>query len=460
MDGTPALLVDRRTVCTGVELLVGDSRDSLPTLAAQSVQCVVTSPPYWGLRDYGLAAVAWDAVEYSPMAGLPPVTVAPMSCALGMEAEPLAFVGHLVAVFRQVRRVLRDDGTCWVNLGPTYSTKPNGSIGATSLQGSVKPHAETRRARALRSNGSAVRAGFAHKNIVGIPWMFALAMQADGWVLRSEVIWAKRNPMPESVHDRPTAAHEQLFLFAKRPKYFFDTTAIAERLEYPEASTADDMARAFSRRRATLADPHQPPVDVRRYRSGNRTPKTGDDTGRPGSHRRSSVPWEDTSGTRNARSVWSIATQPYGGAHFATFPEQLAERCILAGTSAVGGCGSCGAPWRRITEAGARLTSGGGSRKHVAVRRQQGASGTLVTGAWHEHITTGWAPSCRCDAPRPVPCVVLDPFAGTGTVGAVTRRLGRDAVLCEASISYADLIVRRVLGAPAHQFSLTPGGSL
>lgn len=441
MDSALPRSVEPVTVCRGVDLYVGDCLDVLPTMRPGSEQCVVTSPPYLGLRDYGIAPRDWPAVEYCPMAGLPPVRIEATRCVLGLEVDPLAYVGHLVEVFRAVRRVLRADGTCWVNLGPSYAS--GGKGGGGSFMAERRAWAEKASLRGWKGPPK----GFKPKDLIGIPWMFALAMQADGWWLRSENIWAKKNPMPESVHDRPTAAHEQVFLFAKSAKYFYDKVAIAERLEHPEASTPEDMARAFSRRRATLADPQQGPLDARRYRSGNLAPKTGDDRDRPGDHRRSSIPWEDTTGTRNARSVWSIATQPFKGAHFATFPEGLAERCLLAGTSAHGCCAACGAPWRRVLGDGPEMTSGGGSRKHVAVRRQQGATGALVTGNWRTQVTIGWAPGCRCDV-GVVPCRALDPFAGSGTVGAVARRLGRGADLVEASTTYVPLILERV-NAPA-----------
>lgn len=450
-DGDVAGLgMARVVVCRGVDLYVGDNLDVLPTRPAESVQCVVTSPPYWGLRDYGLAPRDWPSVEYSPMAGLPPVVIPAERSVLGLEATPLAFIGHLVEVFRAVRRVLRNDGTCWVNLGPSYAS--GGKGGGGSYMAERRAWTEKATKRGWRGPPP----GMKDKDLVGIPWMFALAMQADGWWLRSENIWAKKNPMPESVHDRPTAAHEQVFLFAKSAKYFYDKVAIAERLEHPEASTPEDMARAFSRRRATIATPTQAPLDARRYRSGNLAPKTGDDRDRPGHHRRSSIPWEDTTGTRNARTVWSIATQPFKGAHFATFPEELAARCVLAGTSAHGCCSACGAPWRRVLGDGPEMTSGGGSRKHVAVRRQQGATGALVTGNRRTKVTIGWKPSCRCGAGI-TPCTTLDPFAGSGTVGAVARSLGRNAILCEASASYAELLLRRVREAPAHQVPMFPG---
>lgn len=387
-DGSiPAACVERREVCRGVELLLGDCRNGLTLVPPASVQCIVTSPPYLGLRDYGLVGAEWPDVEYFPRYDLPPVAVPAMRCVLGAEPSLLAFVGHLVLVARALRRVLRDDGTLWLNLGTSYATGTNAPRGTTTTTGANVPASWSTRCDTVRWTPESLPA----KNIIPSPWAVAEALQADGWVLRAEIIWRKPNPLPESIADRPTVAHEPVFLFSKRGKYFYDAAAIAEPLEHPESSTADDMARAMSRRRATTADPRQAPLDPRRYRSGNRAAKLGAERGRPGDHRKASIPWENTTGTRNARSVWTIPTQPFRGAHFATFPEELARRCLLAGS-------------------------------------------------------------------RPGD-VVLDPFAGTGTVGAVARTLGRDAVLCEASATYAEMLTRRVRSAPAYQPPLGDRGA-
>jgi site-specific DNA-methyltransferase (adenine-specific) len=252
-------------------VLVGDCRESMCTLPDASVQCVVTSPPYWGLRDYGNAGQ------------------------LGLEATPDAYVVNLVEVFREVRRVLRDDGVVWLNLGDSYAGagKTGGgaqgasarhSAGTLSVEYAPKPKAP---------------AGLKDKDLVGIPWRVAFALQADGWYLRSEVIWAKPNPMPESVSDRPTKAHEQVFLLSKAPVYYYDADAIAE----PASDNKPWGARSNG-------------GDLDASRNDRGSPRLG----------------IAADGTRNARTVWTIATQPYGGAHFATFPPELAQRCILAGS--------------------------------------------------------------------------------------------------------------------------------
>ena len=313
--------IPRRVELGAVTVLVGHVLDVLDAVPDASVQSIVTSPPYWGLRDYGCAPIDWPAVEYAPIWYLPPVRVEAMRCALGLEPDVASFIAHMVLVFRGLRRVLRDDGTCWVNLGSSYATgtqadrKPSMTpADARDGRPSHKPAGWTNRCQSTRRSPE----GLAAKQLVHAPSLLALALQADGWIWRSEVIWQKPNPMPESVTDRPTVSHEQVFLFAKSPKYFFDAPAISEAIEYPEASTPDDLARAFSRRRATVVDPTQGPVEVRAYGSGNKKAVTGADRGRPGDHRQASIPWTDTTGRRNARSVWKIATAPFkeiGRAH-------------------------------------------------------------------------------------------------------------------------------------------------
>lgn len=260
-------------------VLVGDCRETLRSLETESVQCVVTSPPYWQLRDYGADGQ------------------------LGLEPTPAAFVASLVDVFREVRRVLRRDGTCWVNMGDTYVAGMSGGFSSTVT--SHRNHRSTQAAHvAMGGRRHRLVSGLPPKSLVGTPWRFALAMQDDGWILRSDIVWHKPNPMPESVRDRPTRAHEYVFLFSRGQRYYYDAAAIAEPLLHPADSTAEDAARAFSRRRATV-----PAVRQERATLDAPTPTT-----------------------KNARSVWSISTSPSGHEHFAAFPRELARRCIAAGT--------------------------------------------------------------------------------------------------------------------------------
>jgi DNA modification methylase len=262
-----------------VRILEGDALAVLPTLGAGSVQMCVTSPPYWGLRDYGHAGQ------------------------LGLERTPEEYVARMVAVFADVRRVLRDDGTLWLNLGDSYAGAPVGSFnGGGFKDASAKSGGRDLSgvAQSGRLNKLAA-SGLKAKDLVGIPWRVAFALQADGWYLRSDIIWSKPNPMPESVTDRPTKAHEYVFLLSKSERYAYDADAIKE----PATDTGRENGRDGRRE-----DPRARP---------------------PGSNPRTLARIDFTERGRNARSVWTVATQPYRGAHFATMPPELARRCILAG---------------------------------------------------------------------------------------------------------------------------------
>jgi len=263
-------------------ILRADAR-SLP-LHDGCVQCCVTSPPYFGLRDYGVTGQ------------------------IGLESSPDAYVTQLVAVFREVRRVLRDDGTLWLNLGDSYTGSgkggnPDGGKQATKrgsqtvgvLYGKI---GETARQAAV-TNVTRKTFDLGGKQLLGIPWRVAFALQADGWWLRSDIVWSKRNGMPESVTDRPTRSHEYLFLLAKSERYYYDAAAIQEQGDIPAGTRA--------------------------AKGGNVRSALKDVNGRPPEY------WEYT-GTRNRRSVWHLATVPYAGAHFAVMPEKLVEPCVLAGS--------------------------------------------------------------------------------------------------------------------------------
>jgi DNA modification methylase len=249
------------------QLLVGDNRKTLATLPDGVAQACVTSPPYWGLRDYG------------------------HDDQIGLESTPEEYVAQLVAVFREVRRVLADDGTLWLNLGDSYNGS-SGTGGKTAKQQS--------NAGSFHAAGARWADGLKPKDLVGIPWRVAFALQADGWYLRSDIIWAKPNPMPESVKDRPTSAHEHVFLLAKSERYYYDAGAIAEK-----AVSDHDSGNGYSR---------------------------SEQISRGGRGQASGWTMDGSGGTRNARNVWTINSKPYSGAHFATMPPALAKRCILAGS--------------------------------------------------------------------------------------------------------------------------------
>lgn len=303
-----------------VVLRVGDCREILRTLPDGSVHCCVTSPPYFGLRDYGTAK--WDGGDPtcdhrwfndypSTLHGTCKAQVDGKffrdRCGMcgaqridrqtGLEPTPEGFVKELVGVFREVRRVLRADGTLWLNLGDSYASTPSGGNGMQSsgLQGGKGSQSEFRKATPNKS----VPAGLKPKDLIGIPWRVAFALQADGWYLRQDIIWSKPNPMPESVTDRCTKSHEYIFLLSKNARYYYDADAIKEPASYPEGP-------------------------------GNIRPIKGAD--RPGFEIRGGFgKGPMPSDTRNKRSVWEVTTQPFSEAHFATFPPALIEPCILAG---------------------------------------------------------------------------------------------------------------------------------
>ncbi len=253
----------------------GNCLDYLRELPPESVDCCVTSPPYYGLRDYGVAEQ------------------------IGLEESPETYVARLTEVFQEVRRVLKSDGTLWVNLGDSYngSGKNTGNNKATI----------NNRAADKRTN----IAGLKVKDLIGTPWMLAFALRADGWYLRQEIIWSKPNPMPESVRDRCTKSHESLFLFAKSPKYYFDHKAIMEPAKYDgRKDTRMKGSHKYSQQEATGIRPQT--FAARGHERWQRG--------------------QDGEFMRNKRDVWSVRTRPFKGAHFATFPEELISPCILAGS--------------------------------------------------------------------------------------------------------------------------------
>ncbi len=382
-----------------IKLLHGDCREVLKTLPDKSVHCVVTSPPYWGLRDYGVTGQ------------------------LGLESSPpQEYVEQMVAVFREVRRVLRDDGTLWLNMGDSYSSgnRDYPQVAHGGLTGPASPANGSRRVP--------VCADLKPKDLVGIPWRVAFALQADGWYLRQDIIWSKPNPMPESVTDRCTKAHEYIFLLSKSARYYYDADAIAERslndgrlINY-DGSQKNCRAGDLANNRRTLIDR---PIEV--------------------------------GATRNKRSVWEVATAPFSEAHFATFPPALIGPCILAGCPEKA-CAKCGAPWIRMQE---RFNADGNSVVVAASERhardsdgtplmgdnmmQYGVRGSFNVGVkgTAKKNDLGFSPPCSCNVGT-VPGVCLDPFGGAGTTGLVADRLGRNAILIELNTQYAAMASRRI----------------
>lgn len=289
----------------GVVVHLGDCREVLATLPDASVQTVVTSPPYYGLRSYLPEAHADKASE------------------IGLEPSVDAYVAEMVAVFREVRRVLADDGTLWLNLGDSYATGTAKPRNATTTKGADVPAGWAGRSQPERIG---TPDGLKTKDLIGIPWRVAFALQADGWYLRQDVIWSKPNPMPESVTDRCTKAHEYLFLLSKGPRYYFDAGAIAEptawdlsRSKMPDGWDTGPGGHGSFHRNGREEGSHR---GSRFYRGKTATHQEG----------RASTQDRIETATRNKRSVWTIAPEPFTDAHFATFPRKLVEPCVLAGS--------------------------------------------------------------------------------------------------------------------------------
>ncbi len=364
---------------------LGNTLDVLRTLPGESVHCVVTSPPYWGLRDYGVDGQ------------------------LGLESTPDEYVEKMVEVFREVRRVLRDDGTLWLNLGDSYAGSGKGAWDNKEVQKEVYvPDKDSPQCKLKK-----VPQGLKPKDLVGIPWMVAFALRADGWYLRQDIIWHKPSPMPESVKDRCTRAHEYIFLMGKSQKYYYDADAIKEPAvtsgQTRKFNTPKKVGRLVNQRKA----------------SGNESPDA--------------EPWE-VPAMKNKRSVWTVPTQPFPGAHFAVFPESLIEPCILAGTSERGCCPKCGSPWERITEK-QKATN---TKPRPFAKR--GNNDRNDTGNIYEETVTrtvGWRPTCSCGL-DPVPCTVLDPFGGSGTVSYVAQRYGRSSIYIDLNPKYRSMAIGRM----------------
>ncbi len=415
----------------------GDARETLATLPDGSVQTCITSPPYYGLRDYGVDGQ------------------------IGLEPTVEAFVENLVDVFREVRRVLADDGTLWLNLGDSY-VAPRGNT-------SEKPGYDNKAAGKgadLHFQGTRPHGGLKTKDLIGVPWMVAFALRADGWYLRQDIIWSKPNPMPESVRDRCTKAHEYLFLLSKSPRYYYDAAAIAE-----DALNAGQPMKT--------AD--------------------GWDTGEGGHgayHREGREKGQYLGAvqmaTRNKRSVWTVSTQGFPEAHFATFPPKLIEPCILAGSLPLGayepddliltptgegdreddpslmtGRAGMNRPRRAVesvrpmsrAEQAAYAEQLKFSPHRAAMEEQVGVTtfahyvrtdrsgarpvSPALLDAW---IAKGWVEPVNIP-PRqadPARSTVLDPFAGSGTTGLVANRHNRNFIGIELNPEYAEMARRRI----------------
>ena len=442
-----------------------------------------------GLRDYGLEPQTWDvppelescmhewdetlepggcgtgeSFRRDRLAGRDRGGLQPGFCqlcgawrgSLGLEPTPELYVKHIVDIFREVKRVLRNDGTLWLNMGDSYAS---GKLKDYNSNGYDDPGWSNKQSRKPPE-------GYKPKDLIGIPWRVAFALQADGWYLRADIIWHKPNPMPESCTDRPTKSHEYLFLMSKKQKYFYDADAVREKAIDKGIMPRDGSGKNYNRTQKE----HKPDywlTDSNRSAVG-----------------------------RNKRSVWTIATRPFPEAHFATFPEKLIEPCILAGTSEKGCCVKCGAPWERVVEKGELInqthdhkTPLGSTRGSKYDNRKEGSGwtvrvGNFIAGHSYESKTIGWRPGCKCYGTDPLPTypkqgedepdeiyqercepirleiirlcklwaplpakpgVILDPFIGSCTTGIVAYRHDRKFIGIDLSEIYLkDIAIPRI----------------
>ena len=476
----------------------GHVLDRLKKLSSESVHCVVTSPPYWGLRDYKTDPVVWDGNTQCShqWAGLLPgrqankdtglaltgtgspesrlqglceagsvTSSAGQFCSLcsawlgslGQEPTPQLYVQHIVQIFREVKRVLRDDGTLWLNLGDTFSVGPSGrrDHGVEGSGSKLGPDHNGIKGGSviLASSNRRCPEGLKPKDLCGIPWRVAFALQEDGWYLRSDIIWAKGvsgqkiietqllkslqnnnvpdvvienvfkdlglysgNPMPESVTDRPTRSHEYVFLLAKSKKYFYDHEAIKE----PTVSD-HNSGNGFSR-------------------EARESYKNSD-----GSFRGNSKQWDAIGTTRNIRDVWALVTKSLKLAHYAAYPVDLVEPCVLAGTSGHGCCSVCGSPYKRMLEKTEVANPGYNGSKF-----DSGKTGSRDGGEHTQHgdrfvkTTAGWQVTCDCTGAGISPCTVLDPFCGSGTTGLVALKHSRKFIGIELNPEYTEMAKTRI----------------
>jgi len=323
------------------------------------------------------------------------------------------YVCHLVEIFAEVKRVLRDDGTLWLNLGDSYANPGIQSSALSSTGGFTGERLRDGKKDTMQSILRAIPEGIKYKDLVGIPWMVAFALRANGWYLRADIIWAKANPMPEPVTDRPTKAHEYLFLLTKNDQYYYDHMAIKEPIR--------DYRHVGEKGRHT--------DNVVPSNTPHRIPSSGG-LGQP-------------DGGRNKRSVWNVNTKPYRGAHFATWPEDLVEPMILAGTGERGCCAQCGASYKRVVET--EDPDKPYEYKAVGIHGEGPGRGqrTEAMGTGLPVKSVSWEAGCDCRAPT-TRCVVLDPFSGSATTGKVANDHGRNYIGLDANAEYLDMAKARL----------------
>jgi DNA modification methylase len=370
-------------------IYIGDVRDGLARLQPGSVHAAVTSPPYWRLRDYGVAGQ------------------------LGMESTPQDYVINLASIFARLWDILREDATLWVNIGDTYIGKGGGGAGGT--------YGAERRAYRDRTVRTGSVGGFKTGELALVPERFSIAMQSTGWWLRSRITWHKRNAMPESAPDRCGRDDEPLFMLARGRKHYFDRLGVT----FPASANTHSRGHGLN--------PKAKQWDEKLDRSNARFRRHVN----------------GVMSVRRCRTTWDIPTVPYRGAHFAAFPPALPERCLRLTTSRAGCCPICGSPLRRMVHSVRKPTRPGNATKLIGEAADSAVSGNRdperhVT----DYVTTGWEPTCRCvtdlDHNYALP-VVLDPFAGVCSTGVAALRLGCRFIGCELNPEYAQAGHQRLL---------------
>lgn len=476
-----------------VRVMVGDVRAQLERIPAASIHCIWTSPPYWGLRAYQtepqiwggdlLCFHAWGEHLKKPRDGAGrhgetsmlirqsrSVTESQVSgsqatkgqmcrhCGAwrgehGLEPTLEMWLANEVTIWQGLRRVLRNDGTAWLNCGDAYATASSKG-GPPSSKSTLQGNGHIGGGPKAKSLNHVLggHSGLASKQRLMLPARLALAIQADGWWLRDEVVWAKRNPMPSSVDDRTTPAHEMLYMFSKRSRYYYDAVANME------TASRDSHARAARTKFPSGWDSGLGRDHTSIHRLGRGpgvSPKAAQINGTGKGHPKSNASFNAALGTshvvalRNKRSVWWLASEPFPEAHFATAPTALVEPCILASTSERGVCPDCGAPWKRQIKRKRQVNRPGPTKQLAMDARGRGANERQALSSTMEHAaeiqTIGWKATCD-HGKEPVPATVLDCFGGSGTTALVADRLGRDAILIELKPDYAEMSLGRVGG--------------